>query len=293
MNPGALLAFAAYASFSVGDSAIKALGNTNLTTFEITFFSALFTALAMLFLRPRGEPLRDIFRVRHPVLLFLRSLCSLGAGLLGVIALITIPFAETYALIFTAPFLVILLSIVILRERITWVGALAMIIGFTGVLIVVRPGLRTLEAGHLAAAFAAFFVALATVLIRRIAPTENRSSLLIVPQLVTAIGSGAVLTTHYTAPTMMELVLLLVSGGFIGLAQLFMILAARRVPAGTIGQAQFSQLIWAILLGALLFREIPDVWSLVGVAVIAAGGLLTLSDRRVTATPVPLDPSRG
>jgi drug/metabolite transporter (DMT)-like permease len=82
------------------------------------------------------------------------------------------------------------------------------------------------------------------------------------------------------------------SGVFVAIAQFCLVLAARRVPATTIGQAQFSQMIWAILAGALIFEEYPDFWSLTGIAVIAIAGLLTLSDRRA-ATPLPPDPSRG
>ena len=111
----------------------------------------------------------------------------------AVVALVTSP-CRAYALIFMAPFLVILCRSSFLRERISWLGIVAMIVGFAGVLIVVRPGIRALEVGHLFAAIAAFFVALSTILIRRIASTEKRTSLLIMPQLVTAVGAGVVMT---------------------------------------------------------------------------------------------------
>ncbi len=279
MNPGVVLAFLTYALFSAGDAAIKGLGDTALSTFEISFFASLFSGLAMLFLRPKGERWRDVFQVRHPVLLLIRSLSGLCAGLLGVISLITIPFAETYALIFMAPFLVTLMSLIFLRERITWIGVLAMVLGFGGVLLAVRPGFREIEIGHVTAAGAAFFVALSTILVRRIATTERRTSLLIVPQLVTVIASGAIMTTHYVQPSVTDIGLLVLSGILLAGAQLTLILASQRVPATTIGQAQFSQLIWAVVIGALFFAEHPDIWSIAGVAVIAAAGLLTLRDR--------------
>ena len=290
MNLGVVLAFATYAAFSMGDAAIKGLGDTAMSTFEISFFASLFCGLAMLFLRPKDERWRDVFRVRHPVLLLVRSLSGLCAGLLGVVSLITIPFAETYALIFMAPFLVTLMSLVILRERISWLGVSAMVLGFAGVLLAVRPGFRVLEFGHLTAAAAALFVALSTILIRRIASTEKRTSLLIIPQLVTAVASGLIMTTHYVPPSMTDFGLLLISGALFALAQLMMILAARRLPATTIGQTQFSQLIWAVALGAVFFAETPVVWSIVGVAVIVVAGFLTARDRPPPATPRSPDP---
>lgn len=282
MNAAVLLAFLTYALFSAGDAAIKGLGDTPMSTFEISFFASLFSGLAMLFLRPKGERWRDVFKVRHPWLLLIRSVSGLCAGLLGIVSLITIPFAETYSLIFMAPFLVTLMSLVFLRERISWLGISAMLLGFAGVLLAVRPGFRVLEVGHVTAAAAAFFVALSTILIRRIASSEKRTSLLMMPQLVTAVASGLIMTTHFVPPSPTDLGLMLVSGAFIALAQLTLILASQRLPAATIGQAQFSQLIWAVVLGALFFAEAPDGWTIAGVAVIIAAGFLTVRDRRGT-----------
>jgi drug/metabolite transporter (DMT)-like permease len=280
MNTGVLLAFLTYALFSTGDATIKGLGDTALSTWEISFFCALFSGLAMVFLKPREERWSELFQMRHPVLLLVRSCSGLCASVLGVVSLITIPFAEAYALIFMAPFIVTLMSILFLRERVSLLGVAAMVLGFAGVFIAVRPGFRALEIGHVTAAGAAFFVALSTILVRRIAGTERRISLLIMPQLVTLIGSGVVMTTHYVHPTGTEFGLLLLSGAIFAVAQLLLILAAQRVPAATIAQTQFSQLIWAILIGALFFAEAPDAWSVVGVIAIIAGGLLTLRDRR-------------
>jgi drug/metabolite transporter (DMT)-like permease len=279
LNIGIVFAYLTYALFSSGDAAIKALGHTPMSTFEISFYAALFSGLSMIFLKPKGERWRDVFKMRHPIVLIVRSFSGLFAGLLGVVSLLTIPFAETYALIFMAPFLVTLMSVVFLRERIGWIGIVAVVLGFVGVVLAVRPGFRELELGHLTAAAAAFFVALSTIIIRRIASSERQTSLLVMPQLVTVVASGLIMTTHYVQPTLTDLGLLLISGAFIAVAQLTLILAARRVSATSIGQAQFSQLIWAIVLGALFFAEQSDVWSLAGVAVIVIAGLLRLRDR--------------
>jgi drug/metabolite transporter (DMT)-like permease len=72
---------------------------------------------------------------------------------------------------------------------------------------------------------------------------------------------------------------MLVSGGFAALGQLALLLAARRVPANVLGQTQYSQLFWAVAAGALFFAEYPDVLAVIGVAIIAAAGLLTLTSK--------------
>ena len=68
-----------------------------MSSFEISFFASLFSSLAMLPLKPKGERWRDVLRMRHPVLLLVRSFSALAATVLGIASLLTIPFAETYA----------------------------------------------------------------------------------------------------------------------------------------------------------------------------------------------------
>ena len=111
MNIGVLLGFLAYGAMAWGDAVIKAVGADRLSVFEIGFFVSIFAGIAMLFMRPSGERWRDLFKVRHPRLVALRSLSGIGAGIFGVVAFTSIPFAEAYALIFMSPFIVTLLSI--------------------------------------------------------------------------------------------------------------------------------------------------------------------------------------
>ena len=110
MTNGILLALAAYATFSFGDACIKALGG-QLSIFEIGFFSTLFAGFFLLFAKPRQERWRDFLRMQRPWLVQARALSGLGAGLLGIVAFTSIPFAEAYALIFLSPLFVTLLSV--------------------------------------------------------------------------------------------------------------------------------------------------------------------------------------
>ncbi len=281
MNIGVLLGFLAYGAMAWGDAVIKAVGADRLSVFEIGFFVSVFAGIAMLFMRPSGERWRDLFKVRHPRLVALRSLSGIGAGIFGVVAFTSIPFAEAYALIFMSPFIVTLFSITLLGERVSWRGWLAMALGFGGVLLVIRPGLRAVEFGHLAALATAICIAVTVTVLRRIAGTERRTSLLVIPQLAGIAFTGAVMTTHYVPPSMPEFGLMLISGGFAALGQFALLLAARLAPANVLGQAQYSQLFWAMAAGALFFAEYPDTLAIVGVAVIAIAGLLTLTTRRV------------
>ena len=135
------LGFLAYFLFSCSDANVKALGG-HLPVFEIGFFSTLFAALVLLFLKPRDERWRDAIRMHRPGLVALRGLAGGVAGILGIYAFTTLPFAEAYALIFLSPSIATILSIFLLSEQVGWRRWLAVALGFAGVLAIVRPGSR-------------------------------------------------------------------------------------------------------------------------------------------------------
>lgn len=279
MNIGVLLGFLAYGAMAWGDAVVKAIGAGRLSVFELGLFVSLFAGIAMLFMRPTGERWRDVLTMRHPRLVLLRAVSGVSAGLLGIVAFTSIRFAEAYALIFLSPFIVTLLSITILGERVTRRGWIAMALGFGGVLLVIRPGFRVVEWGHLAALGTACCIAATVIILRRIAGTEKRITLLAVPQLLAIGVNGIVSATHFVVPDGWEFGLLLVSGALVALGQFALLLAARRAPANVLGQTQYSQLFWTISVGALFFAEYPDLYAVLGVAVIVVAGLLTLTAR--------------
>jgi S-adenosylmethionine uptake transporter len=271
---GIALGFLAYFLFSCSDANVKALGG-HLPVFEIGFFSTLFAALVLLFLKPRDERWRDAVHVRRPVLVALRGIAGAAAGILGIYAFTTLPFAEAYALIFLSPSIATILSIFILGEQVGWRRWLAVAIGFAGVLAIVRPGFETLELGHLAA-FAVSFCAAGTVIIlRTLGQTERRVSLLAAVILTSLLVNGVLMLQDFRWPTAADLPFLAFSGVTAGIAQLCLILATRSAPANRVAPAQYSQMVWAIIIGGLFFREFPDLFAIIGITLIGISGLFT------------------
>ena len=271
---GIALGFLAYFLFSCSDANVKALGG-QLPVFEIGFFSTLFAALVLLFLKPRDERWRDAIRMRRPGLVALRGAAGATAGILGIYAFTTLPFAEAYALIFLSPSIATILSIFILSEQVGWRRWLAVALGFGGVLAIVRPGFETLELGHLAA-FAVSFCAAGTVIIlRTLGQTERRVSLLAAVILTSLVVNGVLMLGNFRWPAVADLPYLAMSGIFAGAAQLCLILAARSAPANQVAPAQYSQMVWALVIGGLFFSEFPDVPAIIGIGLIAISGLFT------------------
>jgi drug/metabolite transporter (DMT)-like permease len=273
---GILLALLGYASYSCSDAVIKSLGG-EFSVFEIGLFSTLFAGFFLLFTRPAGERWRDFWRTKRPWAVQIRAWSGIASGILSVFAFTTIPLAEVYALIFMAPLFVTLLSVIVLKEKVGPWRWIAVIAGFAGIMLVVRPGFRELQPGHVAAFIVAFLAATNVILLRSLAGGEKRTTILgvLIGYGLLFNGIGAAVTS-FSLPQPHQLLWLALAGAFTAGGQLMQLLAARYAPANRIAPTHYSQIAWAIVLGALFFQEYPDPLALVGLAVVGGSGLLTM-----------------
>lgn len=274
MPVGVLIALAAYASFAFGDAAIKSFGSS-MSVFQIAFFVTLFSFVPALIVRPRGERWRDAWRLRHPWLMQLRGICGIVSMAAVTVAFTTIPLAETYSLVFLTPILVTILSVVILRETMTLPRWLLLALGFAGVMLVVRPGFRDLEFGHLCAAIAAVSASIGAIVLKRVSAHERRVSLLGVLLSYAVIFNGVAMIPSFVMPSPHQLAMFLLIGLFGGTGQLLMIAATRRAAANQIAPTQYSQIFWAILLGGFFYGEYPDTVAIIGLIVVVLAGIAT------------------
>lgn len=276
MVRGILIGLLAYAAFSCADSVVKGLGG-KLPVFEIAFFATLFSLISLPFARPAGEQWRHILRMRRPGLVALRAASGTMAGILGVVAFTSLPLAEAYALIFLAPLFVTMLSIPFLGERVGWRRASAIVIGFAGILLVVRPGFRELLPGHWAAAGVALCGATTIIVLRALGPTEQRITLMGVALFATLIVSGTLMAFGFRVPQPADVVWLAVAGALGGAGHILLMAALRAAPATRIAPSQYTQIVWAMLLGSLFFGEFPDALALAGIALVCLAGLFTFA----------------
>ncbi|MDG4905599.1 DMT family transporter [Mesorhizobium sp. WSM4898] len=290
MPNGILLALVAYASYSWSDAVIKSLGG-QFTVFEIGFFVTLFAGCFLFFTRPADERWRDFWRTSRPWAVQARAWAGIASGVLSVYAFTTIPLAEVYALIFLAPLFVTILSTLILKEKVGPWRWLAVVAGFAGVMLVVRPGFRELHLGHLAAFAIAFLAATSVILMRSLAQQEKRTTMLGVLVGYGLLFNGlGVAATSFTLPDGNQLIWLVMAGAFTAGGQLLQLLAAKYAPANRIAPTHYSQIVWAVVLGSLFFRENPDLLTLAGLAVLGASGLLTMVREEVRLGTVRWNP---
>jgi len=272
---GILLALMAYAVDAWGDGLIKGLGGS-LTIFEIGFFNILFSGLFLLLVKPAGEDWRHFWQMRRPLRVHVRAALGMAAGVFSVYAFTSIPLAEVYALLFLSPMFVTLLSIVLLKEHVGMWRWLAVFAGFVGVLMVVKPGVQPLELGHWSAIAAALCAALSIILMRSMAGERQTAVLGMLVAYGLAFNGVAAGATTFTMPSWTVLGVLLLTGACTAAGNRLQFLATRHSPANHVAPTHYSQMIWAVLIGATFFKEYPDTLSILGLVVIAAAGLLTL-----------------
>ena len=275
MPVGVLFAVAAYSIYSCGDAIVKGFGSS-LSVFEIGFFLASFSLLPALFTKPKGERWRDTFKLTHPALVHLRSFSGLMSSTLVTFAFVTIPFAETYSLVFMMPLFITVFSVILLKESVGRTRWLMLMVGFVGVMLVVRPGFRELQLGHLAALACAVFGATSTTVLRIVSSHERRVSLIALPALYLVVANAFLMLPGFVVPTPMQLLMLAISGSFIGAGHILLIAATRNAPASQVAPIQYIQILWAIGLGSFFYQEHPDALAYVGMTVVTLSGFVTV-----------------
>lgn len=274
MIRGVLAGFLAYGLFSCADATVKAMGGS-LSVFQIGFFLTLASSSTFGFSRAKSERWVDVFRMNRPWLVFLRAFTGIMGGLMAVYAFTTLPFAEAYAVLFLMPLFATMLSIPILGEKVGWRRWAAVAIGFCGVLLVVKPGFNELHLGHLAAALGSIFAACSMIVLRLLGPTEKRISLLAVLYLTAIAVNGLLMITDFRPVTRTDVMLIIFGGVAGGFGQIAMLTATRLAPPDRVAPAQYSQIIWAVILGSLFFNEFPDGIAAIGMGLVVLSGLFT------------------
>jgi drug/metabolite transporter (DMT)-like permease len=280
---GALLALAGFALFSTHDVIVKTLGET-FHPFQIVFFSVLFSFPLVTLMTVRDTTAHTL-RPRHPGWTALRTVASVTTAICAFYAFTKLPLAQTYAILFSAPLIITVLSIPVLGETVRLRRWMAVIVGLFGVLIVLRPGAVPLTLGHAAALVAAFGAALSSIIVRKIGKDERSDVLLLYPMLTNFLLLGALMPWVYEPLHLRDVGLLAGMAVLAFGAMLFIIQAYRRGEAVVVAPMQYSQILWATIFGALFFNETLDLPTAIGAAVIIASGLyIVLRESRSEAT---------
>ncbi len=264
--------------FAISDATAKVL-TAHLAVVEIAWLRyVIFVVMAAVLVR-RARP-RAVWP-HSPALQVTRGLCLVGSALLFVFGLRRLPLAEASTISFVSPVLTTMLSVPLLGERVgirRWVAVMA---GLAGVVVVMRPGWAGFQPAALFPLGSALCWALALVITRRMADTERPSTTVLWSACVGAAVLSLLLPFDASWPTPGQLGLAGLLGVLASAGQSIVVLAYRHAPASVLAPFSYAQLVWAGFAGWLVFGNLPDHWTLVGAAIIAASGLYTAHRERV------------
>jgi drug/metabolite transporter (DMT)-like permease len=217
------------------------------------------------------------WRTNRPLAHLTRGLLGLLNLLCGFSALAFLPLAEATTISFVAPLFAVLLSAIFLRELVGRYRWSAVATGFFGVVIVMQPGGSTLPPIGLGLALlAALGVAGVTIAIRQLGRTESTPTMVLWFSAVSLLATGPFMFFFAEPHDSREWAILIALGLCGGLGQLLLTASLRFAPVAVVAPFDYTQLIWAVLLGWLLWDTHPGLSTWIGAAVIVASGLFTL-----------------
>jgi S-adenosylmethionine uptake transporter len=219
---------------------------------------------------------RTIFRTTHPRLQIARGCVAAGSASFFIMAVAHVPLADAVAITFVAPFMVTLLGALILREPVGVRRWIAVILGFVGTLIVIRPGLGVVHPAAILLILAAFLFAVRQIISRALSDTDNTATTIVYTALVASAILTVPLPFFWKTPSTDQMMVLAFIAVVAGVAEVFVIKAFEIGLAVAITPVHYTMLIWGTFYGWLVFDQLPDGWTLLGAAIIVATGLYTL-----------------
>jgi len=279
--------------FSFQDVIIKLLSD-RFPVHEIVFIRG-FLALPLLMLIVHFDSGLGTLKTRKPWLHLLRALAMFASYMFFYLAVATMPLTDAVSLFFIAPLLITALSIVILGERVGWRRWLGVIVGFIGVLVILRPGVGAFQPTALLALGGALFYALAQLMARRLGATDSASVMAFYAGLTYSYmgalmgfvlvhwgpgeGDGPAsdfLFRPWVMPGPLELAML-VTIAVISAIGFYLLSQAYRIgQANTVAPFEYTSMIWAMLLSFILLGSVPDLYTILGAILVAGAGVYVL-----------------
>ena len=236
--------------------------------------------LAVVLLNPVKNP--RVMRTSRPWLQLGRSTLLVISTTLNFIALRYLQLDQTMTIMFATPFLVALLGGPMLGEWVGWRRWIAIIVGFAGVLLVARPGAGGIHPAALLILVSALCYALYVISTRVLSRHDSDETTNFYSNMVGAVAVSVALPFVWTPQSDPKVIALMCAMGlFSGFGHYLLIRAHRLAPAAVLAPFIYTEIVWMIALGFLVFGDKPNHWTLGGVAVVIASGMYLLYRERV------------
>lgn len=268
------------AFFACLDTSAKSLARLGVDPLLSTFMRyAVSVVLVTLFVNPVTSP--GVARTNRLGLQTLRSLLLFGSTALNFLALRHLQLAETLSIQFATPLMVALLAGPLLGEWSSPRRLAAIAIGFLGVLVIVRPGVGEVQPAVLLSIGNMLCYAFYVVTTRMLAATDSTATTMFYSGFAGLALMSPLLPWIWTDPAAWPVWALLVGVGLFGtMGHWLLVLAHARAPANVLAPFIYTQLVWSVLLGYLVFGDVPNRWTLIGASIVVGSGLYLLAQER-------------
>jgi drug/metabolite transporter (DMT)-like permease len=273
-----LLTMAAMAMFALLDASAKFITQGLPLPVGVFFrYAIAFLLAAPLALLSAG---RATLFTRHPVLQIMRAGFLLASTFCNFMAMQYLPLAEVAAISFSIPLLVCALSVPLLGEQVGLRRWLAVVAGFCGVIVIMRPGTDSFHWAMLVSLFNALLGALYNITTRKVGARDNVETSLFYLCLLGTLGAAGPMLSHWQTPVGWQWLPLVLMGLAGAIGHFMLIKAHRLAPASAIAPFIYTQIIWMIVAGVLVFGQWPDGATLAGAAIVVASGIYVFSRER-------------
>jgi drug/metabolite transporter (DMT)-like permease len=282
---GIALICGAVGAFACLDTTAKYLGR-EIAVMQVVWARYTFAFLLTLFVsNPMNRP--GLLRTGRPALQVGRAAVLFGSTILNFFALRFLRLDQVLAISFSTPFLVAALSGPALGE---WVGPrrwAAIAVGMGGVLVVTRPGFGQFHPAVILAMLATLCYAVYFLATRLLSRTDSNETTLFYSNGVGAVLMLPVIPFIWTAPSLRQFVLMMLAGALASFGHYLLIAAHRHAPPSLLSPFIYSQFVWVVALGYVVFGDVPDSWTLVGAAIVIGSGLYILHRERIGGRRTP------
>ena len=232
------------------------------------FFTVVFTLPIMMFFFKKQLTWSD-----KPKLQILRGLILLSANICFFYAISIISLAKALTLAFVAPLIVTAFSPVMLGEKVGFRRWTAVVVGFIGSLVVIRPGFVELNFASFAALGTGILYGFYLIITRKLSTSDNPLLTLLMTGMVGAILVSAIIPFYWVKPSLNQWSLMAGIGVFACIGHLFLILSLKYADASKLAPLGYTEIIPNVLIGYYFFSELPDNWTYVGLLIIISSGL--------------------
>ena len=212
-----------------------------------------------------------------------RSLVSIIETIFFVTSFKYLSLASVHSVAALAPIFVVILSILFLKEVVEKKVWFAILIGFVGVIVILRPGFDVFSVKSLLPLGAGFFFGLYQIVTKKVSETDSDETSLFYTSLFGLVTIGIVATIYWHPFTSLSFFLLPIIGVMMTFAHYTLIIGLGRAPASKIQPFHFTLIFWAIIYGFIFYKDIPDVPTIIGALIIALSGIFIIRSQAKTS----------